>query len=138
MRLAGTASVYSTPASSQLIRITQPSGRALATSGPPLRCQYQATVISTFARVSRISVGMHTLCSPRTHSGKPRVPVFRRGIRVYPAAVRKVRPILVSLALALALATVPAAACEPGPGYHTPTNLELAATAPTIVLAQVV
>ena len=52
--------------------------------------------------------------------------------------MRKVRPILASLALALALAAVPAAACEPGPGYRTPTNLELAAAAPTIVLARVV
>ena len=52
--------------------------------------------------------------------------------------MRKVRPILGSLALVLALAAVPAAACEPGPGYRTPTNLELAAAAPTIVLARVV
>ena len=52
--------------------------------------------------------------------------------------MRKLRPILACLALALAAATVPVAACEPGPGYHTPGNLELVAAAPTIVLAQVV
>ena len=52
--------------------------------------------------------------------------------------MRKLRPFLASLAPALALAAVPAAACEPGPGYHTPSNLELATNAPTIVLAQVV
>ena len=51
--------------------------------------------------------------------------------------MREVRPILASLALAAA-ATVPAAACEPGPGQATPSNLELAASAPTIVLAQVI
>ena len=41
-------------------KITQPSGLALATSGPPLRCQYHATVMNTFERVSRISVGIRT------------------------------------------------------------------------------
>src|SRR5690606_21020320 len=65
MRFAGTASEYSIPASSHEIRITQPSGRALATSGPPLRCQYQATVMNTLERVSRISVGMAHLRAAR-------------------------------------------------------------------------
>jgi len=41
----------------------------------------------------------------------------------------KLRSFMACLAPALALATVPAAACEPGPGYHTPSNLELAASA---------
>src|SRR6187549_701090 len=62
MRLAGTASVYSTPASSHEIRITQPSGRALAASGPPLRCQYQATVMNRLDSVSRIRVGIAVSC----------------------------------------------------------------------------
>src|SRR5690606_8281306 len=74
MRLAGTASMYSIPASSHEIRITQPSGRALATSGPPLRCQYHATVMNTFDRVSSTSVGMRALfarCrSPRQQAAR--------------------------------------------------------------------
>ena len=49
-----------------------------------------------------------------------------------------IRPILASLALALALAALPAAACSPEPGYRVPTNLELAADAQAIVLAQVI
>src|SRR5690606_19376351 len=58
------ASVYSTPASSHEIRITQPSGRALAASGPPLRCQYHATVMKTLDKDSRISVGMAAARAP--------------------------------------------------------------------------
>jgi hypothetical protein len=55
--------------------------------------------------------------------------------------MRSIRAVLPSLALALAfgLAPVRAAACEPpGPGYRAPTNLELAAAAPVILLARVV
>jgi hypothetical protein len=52
--------------------------------------------------------------------------------------MRTPRPILAALAAALAFAAVPVAACSPGPGFRPLTNLELAAAAPTIVLAQVV
>ena len=45
---------------------------------------------------------------------------------------------MASLAVALALAAPPAAACSPGEDTRTPSNLELAAEAPTIVLARVV
>lgn len=48
------------------------------------------------------------------------------------------RKVLSSCALTLAVVSVPAAACTPAPGYHVPTNLELAADAQTIVLAKVV
>jgi hypothetical protein len=40
-------------------------------------------------------------------------------------------------AVLLALAPLPVLACEPGPGYRMPTNLELAGHAETIVLARV-
>jgi hypothetical protein len=79
---------------------------------------------------------MHPFCSRGPRAGKPRRAVFRRGNRVYRAAMHGVRPVLA--VLALAVATVPAAACEPGPGYSAATNLELVASAPTIVLAQVI
>jgi len=52
--------------------------------------------------------------------------------------MRFVRPLAAWLALGLCCVSAAASACEPGPGYHTPSNLELAANAPTIVLAQVV
>lgn len=42
------------------------------------------------------------------------------------------------LALALGLAALPASACTPAPGYRVPSNLELAADAEAIVLAEVV
>lgn len=48
------------------------------------------------------------------------------------------RRLTLAAALALALVAVPAAACTPEPGYRIPSNLELVAEAPTIVLARVV
>jgi len=42
------------------------------------------------------------------------------------------------LALLLGCASLPAAACTPAPDYRVPTNLELAAEADSIVLAQVI
>ena len=52
--------------------------------------------------------------------------------------MRCVRPILSLAAAAAALAAVPAAACSVVAGYRAPSNLELAAAADAIVLAQVV
>lgn len=56
------------------------------------------------------------------------------------APVRYPSPRLAGLALAGAalLAAAPAIACTPAPGYHVPTNLELAADANAIILGEVV
>lgn len=56
-RFAGTAKQYSTPATSQEMRITVSNGF----SSPPLpRCQYQATVMNTFDAISSRIVAMKT------------------------------------------------------------------------------
>src|SRR5205085_8927386 len=70
-RLAGTAKQYSTPASSQLTRITHHSVRAFAAAGPPCRCQYHAVVMNRFESVSRISVGIAPLWPTPAPSRKP-------------------------------------------------------------------
>ena len=53
--------------------------------------------------------------------------------------MRRLAPKLTAV-LSLAFAAVPAAAlaCSPAPGYHVPTNLELARAANAIVLGEVV